>query len=62
MQMPGGRAARGPSMDVFTGLMVVAVLALLTAVLFMVLYALPKVGPDGGLFGLQDPQRIQLAD
>lgn len=61
MQMPGGRASRGPSMDVYTALMFVAVLALFGAVLFMVLYALPAVGPDGSMFQLQEAGRVRVA-
>ena len=62
MQMPGGRAGRGTSVDVYTGLMLVAVLSLLGAVLFMVLHALPAVGPDGAMFELQEQGRVRVAD
>lgn len=61
MQMPGGRGARRPSPDVYTALLAVASVALLTAVVFVYLGA-AKVGKGGSAFGLQDAQRIDLAE
>lgn len=60
MQMPGGRMRRAASPDVYTGLMALAVVALLAASILVYLQG-AKVGPDGNAIGLQDPDRISLA-
>jgi len=52
MQMPGGRARRTASMDVYTGLLFCAVLALGVACGFMY-KAAAMVAPDGSPFNLQ---------
>lgn len=52
MQMPGGQLRRGPSLNVYTGLLFVAVVALAVACLFM-FQAASKVGADGSPFGIQ---------
>lgn len=61
MQMPGGQAARRPGPDVYTALMVFATVALALATVFVVL-ANKDVAPDGNLIGLQEPDRIELAE
>ena len=61
MQMPGGRAGQGPTPDVYTGLMLFAVLFLLAAVVFVAL-AGAKVSPDGQPWSLQDVDRIQISE
>lgn len=59
MQMPGGRLKRTASMNVYTGLLFLAVVALATACGFM-WTAATKVGKDGSPFGLQEAGRITL--
>ncbi|MEL6330372.1 MAG: hypothetical protein AAFR38_11985 [Planctomycetota bacterium] len=60
MQMPAGRAATGKaSPDIFTGLMFVAVVALLGATVIVGL-AGTQVAPNGTPWELQDAERIQL--
>lgn len=61
MQMPGGRARRGTSPDVFTALAALAVLVLATACVFMFIFA-SKVSPDGSPFSMQEPGKIKFAD
>lgn len=59
MQMPGGRVRRGASMNIYTGLLFVAVVALAVACGFLYTAA-GKVSPDGGPFTLQKPGSIRL--
>lgn len=59
MQMPGGRVKRTVSMNIYTGLLFCAVLALATACGFMWMAA-SKVGVNGNPFGIQEPGRISL--
>lgn len=59
MQMPGGRAKRSASMDVYAGLAFLAVAFLVTACV-MVFLAAQKVGPDGNPFGQQQVGQIKL--
>lgn len=47
MQMPGAQRARTAPLNIYTGLMLVAVVCLLAAIGF-VFYAGTKVGPSGG--------------
>ncbi len=61
MQMPGGRMKRGATPDVYTGLMVLAVVALLAACALMYMQG-AKVGVDGSALGLQDPDQISIKD
>lgn len=61
MQMPGGRMKRSASMNVYTGLLFCAVLALAVASGFMWMAA-SKVGVDGSPFNLQQPGKIALKD
>lgn len=51
MQMAGGNLQRGPSMNVYTGLLACAVLALLAACAFVYVQGM-KIGPDGNAFGV----------
>lgn len=51
MQMPGGNLQRGPSMNVYTGLLAAAVIALLAACAFVAIEG-GKIGPDGSPFGV----------
>lgn len=60
MQMPGGRVQRGASPDVYTGLMALAVLALLAACIVVFVQG-AKLGLEGSAIGLQDPDNIRLA-
>lgn len=55
MQMPGARIRRAPSMDVYTGLLFAAVVALAVACVFM-WKAAGRVGPGGEVFSLH-PER-----
>ncbi len=59
MQMPGGRAKRGFSPDVYTGLLVVASVCLLAACIF-VFAAASKVGPNGSALDWQKAGQIQI--
>jgi hypothetical protein len=59
MQMPGGRMRRTASMNIYTGLMFCAVLALAVACGFM-WTAASKIGVSKSPFGLQQAGRIQL--
>lgn len=52
MQMPSGQLQRGPTMNVYTGLLLLAVLALLAAIVFLAAFAGPKIGPEGSPFGI----------
>lgn len=53
MQMPGGRARRGGSPDVYSAMAFAAVIFLAAACVFVYLAA-SKVGKDGNAFGMQD--------
>lgn len=46
MQMPAGQTQRGASMNVYTGLLFVAVVALLAASVFVYMQG-SMIGPDG---------------
>ena len=59
MNMPGGQAQRRPSMDVYTGLLFLAVLALVAACGFLWIQG-SKVGKDGKWWEMQDPNSITL--
>ncbi len=58
MQMPGG-SRRASSLNVYTGLLFLAVVSLATASV-MVYFAAGKVGKGGDPFGIQDPKKIEL--
>lgn len=60
MQMPGARARRTATMNIYTGLLFLAVLGLAVACGFMYTAA-SKTSPDGNPFGsLQQPGSIRL--
>ena len=59
MQMPGGRMKREASMNVYTGLLFVAVAALATACGFMWVAA-KKVGVDGNPFTIQKAKDVKI--
>ena len=61
MQMPGGRMRRAASMNVYTGLLFCAVVALATACGFMWRSA-AKVGVGGNAFELQKAGAIKIQD
>jgi hypothetical protein len=54
MQMPGGQMQRGPSMNIYTGLLALAVLGLLAASVYVYIQA-AKVSPTGAPWDLQKP-------
>jgi hypothetical protein len=59
MQMPGGRMRRTASMNIYTGLLFVAVVALATASGFMWVAA-KKVGVAGNPFQIQKSGAVQI--
>jgi hypothetical protein len=61
MQLPGGQMHRGASMNVYTGLLFLAVIALAAASIFVYLNA-GKVGKDGQPLQLQEHNKISLKD
>jgi len=61
MQMPGGRARKSASVNVYTGLLFCAVVALAVGCGFMYIAA-AKVSPNpGNPFELQNAKSIKLA-
>lgn len=61
MQMPGGRARRGNSVDVHT-LMLALACVFLIAACAIVYTAAAKLGKDGNAFGLQEAGQVSLKD
>ena len=61
MQLPGGQMQRGASMNIYTGLLFLAVIALGAASVFVYLNA-GKVGKDGNPLSLQTKNQISLKD
>lgn len=59
MQLPGGQVQRGPTMNVYTGLLLLAVIALAAASIMVYLNA-SKVGKDGKPFDLHPSGAAQL--
>lgn len=53
MQMPGGQLQRGPSMNIYTGLLALAVVGLLIACVYVGFVQGPKVSPTGQAWDLQ---------
>ena len=53
MQMPGGQVQRGPSLNVYTGLLFLAVISLLGASVIVYIQA-TKSSPGGQPFKLQE--------
>jgi hypothetical protein len=67
MQMPGGMQSRGPSMSVYTGLLLIAVVCMVAAC--AVAYtAAARVAPKGDVFSVHlpgdqgKPAKIELAN
>jgi hypothetical protein len=61
MQLPGGQVQRGASMNIYTGLLFLAVMALGAASVFVYLNA-GKVGKDGNPLALQTKNQVSLKD
>jgi hypothetical protein len=61
MQMPGGQIQRGASMNVYTGLFFLAVIALLAACVWMYMQV-RLIAPGGQVFSVQEPDKIQFAE
>ncbi len=59
MQMPGARAKRAASINVYTGLLFVAVVALLAACAMAFING-KKLAPDGQPWKIQEANRINL--
>lgn len=61
MQMPGGRQSSGPTPDVYTGMMFLAVVSMIVACA-MLWVAGSKISPDGMPLSLQSetPNGIKL--
>ena len=59
MQMPGGRLKRTAAMNVYTGLLFLAVVSLATACGFMWVAA-KKVGTEENPFGIQKANAVKL--
>ena len=59
MQMPGGQMQRGPSLNIYTGLLALAVIALIAASAY-VFFQASKIGKDGSAFGLQEAGKIEF--
>jgi len=63
MQMPGGRQARAASMNVYTGLLFLATVALAAACVFMWVQGTKVAKPGSPLapiMGIQEPGRIEF--
>ncbi len=54
MQMPGGMQSRGPSMNVYTGLLLIAVVCMVAASI-VVFTAGARVAPEGNVFEVFKP-------
>ncbi|MCC6285614.1 MAG: hypothetical protein IT439_10010 [Phycisphaerales bacterium] len=61
MRMPGGRAKRAAGVDVYTGLMGLAVAFLLLACVVLYMQG-SKIGKDGSAIGIQEPGKIVIKD
>lgn len=59
MQMPGGQIHRGASMNVYTGLLFVAVIALIAACAWVYMQG-RTIAPGGQPFKVQQEGQIQL--
>lgn len=59
MQMPGGKARRGSSPDVFTALLFLATIMLLAACIMVYMQG-SKIGPEGSAFGIQEETSIKF--
>lgn len=54
MNLPGATRRRGATMDIYTGLLFVAVVALIAACAVVFING-SRIGKDGSAFGLQEP-------
>lgn len=61
MQLPGGQMQRGASMNIYTGLLFLAVAALAAASVFVYMNG-AKVGKDGNPLALQGKNQVSLKD
>ena len=59
MQMPGGRARKSSGPDVYTGLLVVATVAMLAACVVVFMQA-GTIGKGGSAIALQEPGNVVL--
>lgn len=59
LRLPGGQTARASSLDVYTTLAFLSVVALLIATVAMY-FAASRVGKEGNPFGMQEVGKIQL--
>lgn len=59
MQMPGGKARRGSSPDVFTALLFLATVLLLAACVMVYMQG-SKIGPEGSAFKIQEEGKISF--
>lgn len=59
MKMPGGRRSRAGGPDVYTGLLFLAVLVLVTATTLMY-FAAVEVSPEGSPLALQEANQVKL--
>jgi len=59
MQMPGGRISRGPQLNVYTGLLLMAVACLAVACVFAY-NAAASLGKGGDAFSPQESGKIDL--
>ncbi len=59
MQMPGGKARRGSSPDVFTALLFLATIMLLAACVMVYMQG-SKIGPGGSAFKIQEEGKISF--
>ena len=53
MSMPGGQVQRSASMNVYTGLLFLAVLALIAACVFVAIQG-KKIAPNGQIFSVHE--------
>lgn len=62
MNLPGSQRKRGASMNIYTGLLFLAVVCLLTATIMVWVAGMQLAPAEGplGVFELQDVNRIQL--
>ncbi len=61
MQMPGGRQRATPTPDLFTGLLFLAFVFLVVAIVVVYIQG-SKIGPDGNALAVHDEGTIRLAE
>jgi hypothetical protein len=59
LNLPGGARRRGPEMDVYTGLLAFAVVALAVASVFVFLQG-SKLGKDGSALAVQEAGQLSF--